>query len=282
MNNMKKYILGLMMATGVMASCSDEMDLVVPYPTNITFSELELGRFTHNVPDGGFDSKGIHFNTVKADNGQLEAGFCYSNRSMRSFTWAGDETSLDSIRYSVWTAKNNITGVYVVCHVKEDEAYFTLDKPSKIDYMLIANTTWDYLAINYGDEYYGTDEETGEKIPVANPNVPSQPMNIWKSYVPGGVKKFADGDYFRIIAKGYKGGAETGTSVFALANKKGSDVDHPDWNFVRNDWTRWDMEELGEVDKVVFYLDSTDKDETAGKMRTPAWFCIDGIQLVNK
>lgn len=279
---MKKYIAALMIGAGVFASCSDELELRVPYPTNITLNELELGRFTHNVPDGGFKSDGIHFNTVKDSNGQLEAGFCYSNRSMRSFTWAGDEISLDSVRYSVWTTRPNTTKVYAVCHVKGDDAYFTLDKPSKIEYLLVSNTTWNYLAMTYGDEYCEIDKETGEKKPVANPNVPSKPLGIWKTYIEGGVKKFGDGDYFRITAKGYKGGSETGTATFDLACKKGANTANPDWNYIVKNWTRWDLASLGEVDKVVFYLDSSDKDEATGKMRTPAWFCIDGIQLVDK
>ena len=65
------------------ASCSDELDLVIPHATNITFSELEISqRFSHVIPEGGFTVAGMKFNTVKTGN-QLAAGFCYSNRSNR-------------------------------------------------------------------------------------------------------------------------------------------------------------------------------------------------------
>ena len=189
---MKKYILSICIALGgLLASCSDDIDLVIPHATNITFSELEIPtRFSHVIPDGGFSVEGIHFNTVKSSDGQLSGGFCYSNRSNRSFVWQNTPEAIDSIRYSVWTTRPNNTGVYLVCHVNDDDASFTFDEPSVIDYILVANTSWAYLAMYYGDTYAGEDGE-----PVANPNIPSKPMGIWHSYVPGGVTKFADGRY---------------------------------------------------------------------------------------
>lgn len=279
---MKKIFLNLaIIALFILASCSDDLELRIPRPTNITLNELELDKdFTHKVPEGGFTSQGIHFNTVKADNGQLEAGFCYSNRSQRSFVWNNDEISMDSVRYSVWTNTPNDTEVYAVCHVKGDDAYFTLETPSVIQYMLVSNTTWAYLAVNYGDTFETYDKETG-KLTSINPNIPSKPIGIWHSYVPGGVKKLIkdDKDYFRLTAKGYNGGKETGSVTFDLACC-GANVANPSWNYIVSSWTRMDLASLGTVDKVVFYLDSSDKD-TSGNMRTPAWFCLDGIQLQN-
>lgn len=282
---MNKIIIKLAFVATIMLlqSCKDELDLVIPYPTNITLNELKLDKdFTHYIPDGGFSSQGINFNTIKGANNQLEAGFCYSNRSMRSFVWKNDEVSIDSVRYSVWTSKPNNTETYAVCHVKGDDAYFTLDSPATIEYLLVSNTTWGYLATNYGDEYCNINKETGEKEPVANPNVPSEVKGIWYSYVPGGVRKMdkENKDFFRITAKGYLNGAQTGESTFDLVCR-GANGEFPKWDFVVSDWTRWDLAKLGTVDKVVFYLDSTDKDAN-GNMRTPAWFCLDGIQLKNK
>lgn len=193
-------------------------------------------------------------------------------RSLRSFTWGGDETAVDSMRYSVWSTKPNNTGTYLVCHINGDDAYFTLDKPKKIEYILVSNTTWDYLAMTYGDTY-GTAEK-----PMQNPNIPSKPKGIWHTYVEGGVKKFGENDYFIVTAKGYLAGSETGSVSFDLACKKGHNADHPTWDYVVADWMKMDLTALGTVDKVVFYLDSSDKDEN-GKMRTPAWFCLDGFQF---
>lgn len=271
---MKNIILSICAVLGcTFAACSDDIDLKIPHADNITFSELEIPtRFSHVIPDGGFSVQGINFNTVKSSDGQLEGGFCYSNRSNRSFVWTNTTEAIDSIRYSVWSTRPNNTGTYLVCHVNNDDAFFTFSKPQVIDYILVANTTWAYLAMNYGDTY-GTEEE-----PVANPNIPSKPMGIWHSYVPGGVKKFEDNDYFTLTVKGYRGGTQTGTVTLDLACKKGHNVDYPDWDYIITDWRKLELSALGEVDKVVFYLDSSDKNEQ-NVMRTPAWFCLDGFQL---
>jgi hypothetical protein len=272
---MKKLILSIIPVAALFVCCSDEMDVKVPYPTNITFNELKLDKpFSHIIPDGGFTSQGIKFNTVKSSDGQLSAGFCYSDRSDRSFVWHNDVTSMDSIRYSVWTTRPNTTETYLVCHVSGDDAFFTLDKPSVIDYILVDNTSWDYLAMTYGDSF-GTAAK-----PEANPNIPSAPKGIWYSYVPGGVKKFAKGDYFRLTAKGYNNNQLTGSITFDLACM-GVNKDNPGWSYVVSDWTKMDLTSLGTVNKVVFYLESTDVDVN-GVMRTPSWFCLDGFQLKNE
>ena len=63
-----------------------------------------------------------------------------------------------------------------------------------------------------------------------------------------------------------------------LACKKGHNAENPAWDYILNNWRRFDLYTLGEVDKVVFHLDSSDKD-ASGHMRTPAYFCLDGLQL---
>lgn len=270
---MKNLIWGVCIALGgLLAACNDDIDLVIPHPTNITFSELEIPtRFSHVIPDGGFSVQGMNFNTVKSADGQLTGGFCYSNRSNRSFVWTNTTEAIDSIRYSVWSTRPNNTGTYLVCHVNNDDAYFTFDRPSTIDYILVSNTTWAYLAMNYGDTF-GTEEE-----PEANPNVPSEPMGVWHSYVPGGVTKFDDGDYFTLTVTGYRNNTQTGTVSFDLACMAGHNTDHPAWDYIVTDWRKLELSALGEVDRVVFHLDSSDKNGDV--MRTPSWFCLDGFQL---
>lgn len=270
----KKYSTYLAAAfVAVASACSDDLDVIIPEPDNITFNEIQMpDRFTHVITDGGFSVSGVNFNAVKSGS-QLAGGFCVSNRSYRQFAAAGDEVSVDSMRYSVWTPRPNTTGNYLVGHVNGDDAYFTLDRPSVIEYTLVANTTWNFLAMYYGDTYSGKDGE-----PVANINVPSKPMGIWHTYVPGGVNKFGDNDYLTLTATGYRGGQPTGTVSVDLACKKGHNAENPAWDYILNNWRRFDLYALGEVDKVVFHLDSSDKD-ASGHMRTPAYFCLDGLQL---
>ncbi|MGN0282360.1 MAG: DUF4465 domain-containing protein [Prevotella sp.] len=270
---MKKILYSIMIGLGgLFVSCSDEDELLIPHATNITFSELEISeRFSHVIPDGGFTASGIRFNTVKQGN-QLAAGFCYSNRSNRSFVWNNDEVSIDSMRYSVWSTKPNQTGTYLVCRVNGDDAFFTLDTPKRLSYILVANTTWNYLAMYYGDTY-GTAAR-----PVANPNVPSSPKGVWHTYVDGGVREFGEGDYLTVTAKGFLNGQLTGTVNFDLACMEGHSVENPSWDYIVTDWRKMELTALGVVDKVVFYIDSSDKDSN-GIMRTPSWFCLDGFQF---
>jgi hypothetical protein len=275
---MKITILNIMALLGLslMMSCDDELELVIPYnDDDINLNELTLpADFTHIVPDGGFASGSIHFNTVRAADGQLEAGFAYSNRSNRSFTWGNSTAALDTNRYSVFTAKPNRTGTYAVAKVRANDTYFTLAAQSFIEHILVGNTTYTYLALNYGDQY-GT-----VGAPVSNPNIPNTNLKgVWYSYVPGGVKTMntTDKDYFRLIATGFNGNTQTGSLKFDLACR-GSNPDNPTWNYVVDDWYKFSLEELGTVDRVVFTMESSDVDGM-GNIRTPQWFCVDGIRL---
>ena len=40
-------------------ACEDDYDKLVKEPNDITLNELQLEKFTHVIPDGGFKSGGI-------------------------------------------------------------------------------------------------------------------------------------------------------------------------------------------------------------------------------
>ena len=261
-------------------ACSDDKYVLAPVPNDVTLNELELGRFTHAIPDGGFTSKAAHknsvtFNTKKNSDGTY-AGFAYSNRNNRSFTWTATQEALDSNIYSVYTRFPNANEVYAVGRVEGDDTYFTLGTPAVVEHILVANTTYTYLALVYGDQY-GTEEE-----PVANPNIPgsANKKGVWFTNVPGGVKKMvdADKDFYKLIVTGYNGETETGQVEFYLCTRKG-DPSHPAWSLVINDWYKVDLSSLGEVSKVVFHVASSDIEAGTGRMRTPPYFCLDGIRI---
>lgn len=65
-----------------------------------------------------------------------------------------------------------------------------------------------------------------------------------------------------------------------MCTRKG-DPENPDWSRVVNDWYPVDLSALGVVDKIVFDLESTDIEEGTGRMRTPAYFCLDGFGFKN-
>lgn len=276
---MKKLLPIMMLCVGAIA-CSDKKDVLVDIPNDVTLNELKLERFTHQIPDGGFSAKAAHtngvtFNTKKNADGTY-SGFAYSNRNNRSFTWTATQEALDSNIYSVFTRYPNANEIYAVACVKDDDAFFTLDRPAVVENILVANTTYAYLAMVYGDQF-GTEEK-----PEANPYIPgnANKKGVWYSNVPGGVKKMvdADKDYFRLIIDGYNGDSKTGTVTFYLTTRKG-DPENPAWSRVVNDWYPVDVSSLGEVDKVMFHLESSDVEAGTGRMRTPAYFCLDGIRI---
>lgn len=270
--NMKKIILMLLILSFVIYSCTDEKDSLISVPKDINFENLELDRFSYNIPSNGFKSDILNFNTIKNEDGSF-SGFAYSNKSNRSFTFTNDKEEIDGNIFSVYTKYPNQTQNYAVAKVKDDDAYFTLDIPSQIEHILVANNTYTYLALMYGDQY-GAEED-----PKANPNIPAKPEGVWYTYVPGGVKKMntKDKDYFKLIIKGFINGKETGEIEFYMCSK-GGDPEHTNYDYVIQDWYKVDLRGLGIIDKVVFNLDSSDKDAN-GDMRTPAYFCIDGIRI---
>ena len=104
---MRKWYFIFILIVGL-AACADDKDvLLAPVPNDVTLNELSLERFTHIIPDGGFTSKAaqknsVTFNTKKNNDGTY-AGFAYSNRNNRSFTWTATQEALDSNIYSVYT-----------------------------------------------------------------------------------------------------------------------------------------------------------------------------------
>ena len=270
---MKKIFLLMGIMTLLLAGgCDENKDVLIADVDDITLNELSLDMFTHKIPEGGFQSGIVRFNTRKYNDGTY-GGFAYSNRSNRSFTWSGSQQALDSNMYSVFTSKPNYTEVYAVGCVKDEEAFLTLEYPAVVEHILVANTTYAYLSMFY-DNPFGTAEN-----PEINPNIPSKPKGIWYTYVDG-ARKFtaANKDYFKLIVKGYEGTTAKGTVEYYLACKEGASAEHPKWDFVRNEWVKVNLTSLGKVDKLVFELESSDVDP-GGKMLTPPYFCLDGIRI---
>jgi hypothetical protein len=83
--------------------------------------------------------------------------------------------------------------------------------------------------------------------------------------------KFEAGDWYKIIIRGYKSTEQTGLVEYYLADfREGKSL-------VFKDWKKVDLSGLGEVDRIVFTFDSSDK--TAGWLNTPAYACIDNLIL---
>jgi Domain of unknown function (DUF4465)/Secretion system C-terminal sorting domain len=82
-----------------------------------------------------------------------------------------------------------------------------------------------------------------------------------------------DPDYFKLVIKKFKNGQLSTDSVaFYLADYRFANNAN---DYIIKDWTYVDLKPLGNVDSLVFYLNSSDNG-TFG-MNTPAYFCIDQI-----
>lgn len=67
---MKKLIYILLASvTMLFTACEDDYDKLVKEPNDVTLNELQLEKFTHIIPDGGFKSGEITFNTKKNSDG---------------------------------------------------------------------------------------------------------------------------------------------------------------------------------------------------------------------
>lgn len=81
--------------------------------------------------------------------------------------------------------------------------------------------------------------------------------------------KFEAGDWYKIIIRGYKATEQTGELEYYLADYRAGK------SLLIKDWKKVDLSGLGEVDRIVFTFDSSDK--TAGWLNTPAYACIDNL-----
>lgn len=330
MKRITNYIIVVTLILGVFSlwSCEDEIKISkLDFPNDVTFNpgeglSIDVPYLTFVVPTAPYKAKAyktgeITFNVKKNSDG-THAGFALSSKNYRSYPWStskplGNNPSVakikeavDSSIYSVYSGSYpNQLKTFTVVRPQGDDAFFTLDKPRVIEHVLVANTTYNYLLLNYGSRYSSKlnsttklyEEMDGSKLAaVRNPNIPdasSAKFAVW--YLPdpygfGGGSDFRSltgqqalvqtpKGYFKITAKGYLNGQLTATNDYFLAALTGvAPAPYDKWNIIQSQWAKWDLSSLGSVDKVVFYLDSSDKDSN-GKMRTPPYFCMDGIRL---
>lgn len=332
---------------GLYSCADDSIELKIPYPNDITFNELELDRFTYNIPNTPFttgdDESGVITVNVSAGGSGSYSGFALSNKNWRSYPWnlspdfapaggitpAEKQASIDSTAFSVTTVRPNRTENYLVGRADGEDAYFTLSAPATVEHVLVANTTYNYLLASYGSIYSGTfDTETqsytidGSKVRnIQNPNTSASRYGRFTLPAPngsnavrlsghaelakreagataaeatrnaGGTEAEAINDsiaaynalstgYIKLKIEGYLNETLTGDVDFYLAALPNTDPEHPEYDFILNDWTKVDLTSLGEVDKVLFKISSSYTDGAGTMVYDPA-FCLDGIRLTN-
>lgn len=133
----------------------------------------------------------------------------------------------------------NYQNIYAVSYVWDLSSTITFSQPVNPISIKITNSTWAYLSMLNGDAY---------------------------------CKKFEHGDWFKITIKGYdSGNQEKGSVDFYLADFRSTP------HYIINTWTNVDLSSISNVNKIVFYLSSTDNGDWG--MNTPAYFCIDDFTI---
>lgn len=85
-------------------------------------------------------------------------------------------------------------------------------------------------------------------------------------------RKFKNGDYFKLKAFGLRANGElVGPVEFYLADYRDGKTE------IVKDWTFVNLDNLGEVVKVYFQMESTDS--SVYGMNTPAYFCLDRLRI---
>lgn len=84
-------------------------------------------------------------------------------------------------------------------------------------------------------------------------------------------KKFGEGDWFKVIIKGYRDNNNTGAVEFYLADFRDGE------SIMIRDWTTVDLKSLGICDRISFTFDSSDKGEWG--INTPVYVCVDNLKV---
>ena len=199
-----KYLLAII-SLGLLMSCeAEEKELLVPYPEDITFSDLALDRFTFKTYDAPFmaGDAASGFITANAAAGGVNThiGFALSNQNLRSYPWytspkfapAGltavqKQQVIDSAAYSVYTYGVNRTENFLVGNTAGDNAYFTLPTPGVVEHVLVANTSYNYLLTELGSVYSRSiDSDTQayliDGVPVQNPNILNNSIDRYATF----------------------------------------------------------------------------------------------------
>ena len=261
---MKKLSLLLLVSVFAFCGCSDENDEVKGGDDDkkeavISFEDLLTEENTTYVTDQGEvdttnpygiykfrfkDSKSMaELNHYYWQGGSFGGGFTYTNTT--------DVQTPGYTNLSAITAKGKNGKVYLTAKTdKHTTAQITNLQTDKYNFKgaWITNCTYTYLAIKEGNDGY---------------------LNR---------PKFEANDWFKITATGYnEADKELGKVEFYLADYRNGKSE------VVNTWKWFDWSSISNANYIKFELSSTDNDpDPEIGMYTPAYFCLDGITLIEK
>ena len=222
----------------------------------IDFEELELDEDTFSVGNIGSDAIASSLLTFPVD------GDPRSYSSFDGFVFSNIQSTPDELLYQLYKSYRSPDSykstIYGILKQKDSNVPVTVLTSDGEDHLFksihINNTYFNYFAIEQGAY-----TEDGTEV--------SKPF---------GGDDGTDPDFFMLSIKGFnKNGTQRGTVNFYLADHR-AESNKDDYTI--SEWTKVDLTELGMVSRIEFSLSSSDM--ANDQMRTPAFFCIDNIKII--
>ncbi len=210
--------------------------------TIVDFEEFPVDTFLNGSDgNGGFTTNGLFL--PNAYNPQYGSWTGWAISSMTDTLSAGYLNQYSTIAGSGVEGSSNFAVGFGGTQIKVNNG----EGSKQVNGLYVTNSTYPYLSIREGD---------------------------------GFAKKFGgvtgdEPDYFLLTIKAYAAGELLADSVdFYLADYRFEDNSQ---DYIIKEWTFVDLSSFGEVDSLSFSLSSTDIGQYG--MNTPAYFCVDNIQL---
>jgi hypothetical protein len=222
----------------------------------VTFEDVNLGTSGYwNGSDmsGVFSTALSYGDTIQLYQGGFRsdlltcANIFNVNPKYQSAWWSGfacsNHTNMDSIgmanQYSVY-ATSGASGSKNFALIGSNGATCDFAVPVYVKSLMVNNSTYDYWALKEGKDGAGY------------------------------VTKFKAGDYFTLTITGYNTlGVQMGQVVVPLAEFRNGQ------SYICSTWTKISLAALGEVSKMAFTFDSSDK--YLEWLNTPTYACLDNI-----
>lgn len=249
---MKKYLLFpfLFLSLFVWTGCSDDDNdeketVTISFEGKLTEANSEFKTtdgIKENPKDFNYKSK---FNDP---TNTLEFNHYYNTGFGGGFTYTNktDKTTPGYSNISAITGKGKYGTTYLTSYTNTyTQAKITQLNTDKYKFKgaWVTNSTYAYLAVKDGNDGWGYS------------------------------KKFEDGDWFKLTFIGYDNAEkQLGKIDFYLADYRDGKTQ------VINDWEWVDLTPIANAKIIKFEMSSTDNDPKEG-MKTPAYFCMDGITL---
>ncbi len=242
---MKRGILFLLVAT-LLVACDPENNVKTVINDFEDVLLTELGYFDGSDKSGSLNDEGVYVTSIVTGSLQLINRYTYDEEYGYGF-WEGfaisaltdSETPGFENQFSTVAGRSaaSPSSQFAVAY---DSAIVELlpykHSVQKLQSVKLTNSTYTYHELKEGGPYS---------------------------------KKFDTDDWFKVIIKGYHNEIETGVVEFYLADfREGQSV-------IVREWTTVSLEALGEVDKLVFTFDSSDKGDFG--INTPKYVCVDDL-----